>query len=80
MCMRILSPRLKSSVIYHKPISARFSPSSLYFLVRSQQRDWELVSFPDHIFRGHWKNVSGQLPIPFSFKCTGMLAHCYFLI
>ena len=39
-----------------------------------------LVSFPDRIFRARWKNGSGQLPIPFSFKCAGMLAHCSFLI
>ena len=26
------------------------------------------------------KNGSGQLPIPFSFKCARMLAHCSFLI
>ena len=31
----------------------------------------------DHIFCACWKNRSGQLPIPFSFKCTGMLMHCY---
>ena len=40
----------------------------------------EIVSFPDRIFRARWKNGSGQLPIPFSFKCAGMLAHCSFLI
>ena len=39
-----------------------------------------LVSFPDRIFRARRKNGSGQLPIPFSFKCAGMLAHCSFLI
>ena len=39
-----------------------------------------LVSFPDRIFRARRENGSGQLPIPFSFKCAGMLAHCSFLI
>ena len=39
-----------------------------------------VVSFPDRIFRARRKNGSGQLPIPFSFKCAGMLAHCSFLI
>ena len=39
-----------------------------------------IVSFPDRIFRARRKNGSGQLPIPFSFKCAGMLAHCSFLI
>ena len=35
-----------------------------------------VVSF--YIFRPCWKNGSGQLPMPFLFKYTGMLAHCYF--
>ena len=39
-----------------------------------------LVSFPDCIFRACRKNRSGQLPIPFSFKCAEMLAYCSFLI
>ena len=39
-----------------------------------------IVSFPDRIFRARRKNGSGQLPIPFSFKCVGMLAHCSSLI
>ena len=39
-----------------------------------------LVSFPHYIFCTHWKNRSGQLPIPFSFKCAEMLAYCSFLI
>ena len=30
-------------------------------------------SFPDHIFHARQKNRSGQLPIPFSFKCARML-------
>ena len=38
------------------------------------------VSFPDHIFYTCQKNRFGELPIPFSFKCAGMLAHCSFLI
>ena len=40
----------------------------------------KLVSYPDRIFHTHRKNRSGELPIPFSFKCAGMLAHCSFLI
>ena len=40
----------------------------------------QVVSFPDRIFRARRKNGSGQLPIPFSFKCAGMLAHCSFLM
>ena len=39
-----------------------------------------LVLFPDCIFYACRKNRSGQLPIPFSFMCAGMLAHCSFLI
>ena len=42
--------------------------------------DLNIVSFPDRNFRARRKNGSGQLPIPFSFKCAGMLAHCSFLI
>ena len=37
-----------------------------------------VVSLPDRIFSTHRKNWSGQLPIPFSFKCTGMLAGALF--
>ena len=32
-----------------------------------------VVSFPDCIFHACRKNRSGQLPIPFSFKCAGAL-------
>ena len=39
-----------------------------------------LVSFPDGSFHACQKNGSGQLPIPFSFKCAGMLAHCSFFM
>ena len=46
----------------------------------SDQDGCLVVSFPDRIFRARRKNGSGQLPIPFSFKCAGMLAHCSFLI
>ena len=35
---------------------------------------------PDRIFWAHRENGSGQLPIPFSFKCVGMLVYCSFLI
>ena len=44
------------------------------------RHEYEIVSFPDHIFHTHRKNRSGELPIPFLFKCAGMLAHCSFLI
>ena len=33
-----------------------------------------LDSSPDHIFHARRKNGSGELPIPFLFKCAGMLA------
>ena len=39
-----------------------------------------LVSFPDPVFCTCRKNRSGELPVPFLFKCAGMLAHCSFLI
>ena len=39
-----------------------------------------VVLFPDRIFRTRCKNGSGQLPIPFSFKCTRMLAHCNLML
>ena len=39
-----------------------------------------LVSFPDPIFCARRKNRSDELPIPFSFKCAGMLGHRSFLI
>ena len=45
-----------------------------------QRNRWVVVSFLDHIFCAHQKNRSGQLPIPFSFKCAGRLTHCSFLI
>ena len=35
-----------------------------------------IVSFPARIFCACRKNGSGQLPIPFSFKCAGVLVHC----
>ena len=55
--------------------------SPLAFVTWFKAEPWvELVSFPDHIFCACRKNGSGQLPIPFSFKCTGMLVHCSFLI
>ena len=41
---------------------------------------WEVLGvllFPDRIFRG--KNRSGELPIPFWFKCAGILVHPSFL-
>ena len=38
----------------------------------------QLVLFPDRIFRARRKNRSGELPIPISFKCARMLAHCSF--
>ena len=41
---------------------------------------YNLVSFPDCIFCACRKNRSGQLPIPFSFKCAKMLVYCSFLI
>ena len=44
------------------------------------QRCLPIVSSPDRIFCARRKNGSGQLPIPFSFKVTGMQAHCSFLI
>ena len=44
------------------------------------ERGARVVSFPDRIFRACQKDGSSQLPIPFSFKCAGMLAHCSFLI
>ena len=40
----------------------------------------KLVSFPDCILRARRKNGSGEPPIPFLFKCAGMLAHCSFVI
>ena len=39
-----------------------------------------IVLSPDRIFCAHRKNESDQLPIPFSFKCAGMLAHCSLLV
>ena len=59
-----------------------FAASSLLaFVTWFKAEPWvELVSFPDRIFCACRKNGPGQLPIPFSFKCAGMLAHCSFLI
>ena len=39
-----------------------------------------VVSFPDCIFYACQKSRLGELPIPSSFKCAGMLAHCSFVI
>ena len=39
-----------------------------------------LLLSPDHIFRARWKNGSGQLPFPFSFKCAETRVHCSLLI
>ena len=38
------------------------------------------VLFPDCVFHTHCNSGSGQLPIPFSFKCAGMLAHCNLML
>jgi len=45
-----------------------------------QQEEIIIVLLPDRIFRARRKNGYGELPIPFSFICAGMLAHCSFLI
>ena len=40
----------------------------------------ELVSFPADFSPSVGKSTSGNPPIPFRFKCAGMLAHCIILI
>ena len=70
-------------------VSLCFPGSSWMCQLPGVELDWKvsytipasfIVSFPDRIFRARRKNRSGELPIPFSFKCAGMLAHCSFLI
>ena len=57
--------------------SRRLHATEILWLL-TWQRCLPIVSSQNCIFRACQKNGSGQLPIPFSFKVTGMRAHCSF--
>ena len=80
----IYTERLGHYFVANKVTEAEQKRTILYFPcadLYDVQADQELVSFPDRIFRARPpEKGSGELPIPFSFKCAGILVHCSFLI
>ena len=61
-------------------VNKHSSPGGRLLLCHSFHHLHDMVLFPDRIFRARRKNGSGELPIPFLFKCAGMLVHCSFQI
>ena len=61
-------------------VNKHSSPGGRLLLCHSFHHLHDIVLFPDRIFRTRRKNGSGELPIPFLFKCAGMLVHCSFQI